>query len=59
MPTATSTLNTLGEVIVNTTISFVTTVFTTYWPYVLLVIVLGGIIGLMYRLTHIATGKGR
>jgi hypothetical protein len=59
MPTASSTLATLGEVIVNTTVSFVTTVFTTYWPYVLLVIVLGGIIGLMYRLTHIATGKGR
>ena len=59
MPTATSTLATLGETIVNTTVEFVTTVFSTYWPYVLLVIVLGGLIGLMYRLTHISTGRGK
>ena len=59
MPTATSTLDTVGEVIINTTVGFVTTVFTTYWPYILLVIVLSGIVGLMYRLVHTATGKGR
>jgi H+/Cl- antiporter ClcA len=59
MPTATSTLATLGEVIVNTTVSFVTTVFTTYWPYVLLAIVLGGIVALMYRLVHLSTGRSK
>jgi len=59
MPTASSTLDTLGTTIVTTTVDFVTTIFTTYWPYVLLVIVLSGVISLMYRLTHIATGRGK
>ena len=35
MPTATSTLNTLGGVIINTTVSLATVIFTTYWPYIL------------------------
>lgn len=59
MPTATSTLATIGEVIINTTVGFITTVFTTYWPYVLLVIVLGGIVGLAYKLTHLSTGRSK
>jgi len=59
MPTATSTLDTVGGVIITTTVSFITTVFTTYWPYILLVIVLSGIVGLMYRLVHVSTGKGK
>lgn len=35
METATSTLATLGGVIINTGVSLATTVFTTYWPYIL------------------------
>jgi hypothetical protein len=35
MPTATSTLATLGGVIINTVVALATTIFTTYWPYIL------------------------
>jgi hypothetical protein len=35
MPTATSTLATLGTVIINTVVDLATVVFTTYWPYIL------------------------
>jgi hypothetical protein len=35
MPTATDTLSTLGTVVINTGSSVATTVFTTYWPYIL------------------------
>lgn len=45
MPTATTTLATLGTVIVGTIVDLATTVFTTYWPYFL---VFGVLIGLVY-----------
>jgi hypothetical protein len=35
MPSATSTLATLGGVIVGTIVDLATVVFTTYWPYFL------------------------
>lgn len=35
MPTASSTLATLGTVIVNTVVDLATVIFTTYWPYIL------------------------
>lgn len=35
MPSATSTLSTLGGVIVNTVVDLATVIFTTYWPYIL------------------------
>jgi len=35
MPTATSTLSTLGGVIINTGVDLATVIFTTYWPYIL------------------------
>jgi len=59
MPTATSTLETIGTTIINTTVSFVTTLFSTYWPYILLAIALSGIVAVMYRLVHLGSGKGR
>lgn len=40
MPSATSTLATIGGVIVNTMVDLTTVVFTTYWPYFLV----GGVI---------------
>ena len=45
MPTATSTLATLGGVIINTIVDLATVVFTTYWPYFL---VFGILVGLVY-----------
>ena len=35
MPSATSTLATIGGVIVNTVVDLATVIFTTYWPYIL------------------------
>jgi hypothetical protein len=35
MPSATSTLDTLGGVIITTVVDLATVIFTTYWPYVL------------------------
>lgn len=40
MPTATVTLSTLGTVVINTGVSTATTVFQTYWPYILILGVL-------------------
>jgi len=45
MATATSTLASLGSTIINTGVSLATTVFTTYWPYIL---VFGVLISLVY-----------
>ena len=56
MPTATSTLATLGGVIISTIVELATTVFTTYWPYFLVVGVLIGLVGLGYRLLRIGGG---
>lgn len=44
MPTATSTLATLGGTIINTGVSLATTIFEDYWPYIL---VFGVLIGLV------------
>lgn len=40
MPSATSTLDTIGGTMITTMVSLATTVFTTYWPYFLVVGVL-------------------
>ena len=40
MPSATSTLDTIGGSMIETMVSLATTVFTTYWPYFLVVGVL-------------------
>jgi hypothetical protein len=53
MPSATSTLATLGTVIINTMVDLATTVFTTYWPYFLVVGVLIGLTFLARRLIHV------
>lgn len=59
MPTATSTLATIMSSIVDTTVSLATTVFTTYWPYVLVIGIIAGLIGVFSRLTHLGTGKSK
>jgi hypothetical protein len=58
IPTASSTLSTIMGTIVTTTVDFATTVFTTYWPYVLVVIIISGLIGVFYKLVHLGTGRG-
>lgn len=45
MPSATSTLDTIGGSIITTGVDLASTVFTTYWPYFL---VGGVIVGLVY-----------
>lgn len=59
MPSATSTLATIMGSVVSTTVDIATTVFTTYWPYVLIIGVIAGLIGVFARLTHLGTGKGK
>lgn len=53
MPSATSTLATLGGVIINTMVDLATVIFTTYWPYFLIVSVLVGLAVLAKRLVGI------
>lgn len=53
MPTATSTLATLGGVIITTIVDLATVVFTTYWPYFLVIGVLVSLVGLGYRMLRI------
>lgn len=53
MPSATSTLATLGGVIITTIVDLATVVFTTYWPYFLVVGVLVGLVALGYRVLRI------
>jgi hypothetical protein len=53
MPSATSTLATLGTVIINTMVDLATVVFTTYWPYFLVGGVLIGLVFLAKRLVGI------
>jgi len=44
VPSATSTLDTIMGIIITTTVSLATTIFTIYWPYIL---VIGVILGLI------------
>lgn len=59
MPTASSTLATLMGVIVSSTVDLATTVFTTYWPYVLIIGIIGALVGVFARLTHLGTGRAK
>jgi hypothetical protein len=59
MPTATSTLATIMASVVNTTVDLATTIFTTYWPYVLVIGIIAGLVGVFARFTHIGIGRGR
>ncbi len=55
MPTATATLSTLAGVVINTGVSVATTIFTDYWPYVL---VFGVLISLVFWVRRVI-GFGR
>ena len=59
MPSASSTLATIMGVIVTSTVDLVTIVFTTYWPYVLIVGIISGLVALFRRFAHLGTGSGK
>lgn len=52
IPDATTTLSTIMGVIIGTTVSLATTIFTTYWPYILVIGVIIGLIAWFKRLVH-------
>jgi hypothetical protein len=57
MPSATSTLDSIMGVVVNTTVSLATTIFTTYWPYILIIGIIGALVGAFAKLAHLGTGR--
>ena len=59
MPSATSTLASIMTSIVNTTVSLATTVFTDYWPYVLVIAIISALVGVFARFAKIGTGSHR
>ena len=52
-PSATSTLDSIMTVIINTTVGLATTIFTDYWPYILVFGVISGLIAVFARFIHI------
>jgi len=59
MPSASSTLSTIMSVIVSSTVDLVTNVFTVYWPYVLVIGIISGLVAVFARFAHLGTGKGK
>lgn len=59
MPTASTTLSTLMNSVVTTTVDLATTVITTYWPYVLVIGLLSALVAKFSGLVHIGTGRGK
>lgn len=59
MPTATDTLATIMGSVVSTTVGLATTVITTYWPYILVISIIGALIGAFARLAHMGTGRSK
>lgn len=57
MPTATDTLASIMGSVVTTSVSLLTTVITTYWPYVLVFGILAALIGLFTKFAHLGTGR--
>lgn len=52
-PSATSTLDTIMTSIISTTVSLATTIFTTYWPYVLVFGIITGLVVIFGRFLHL------
>lgn len=59
MPDASSTLATIMGSVVTSSVDLATIVFTTYWPYVLVIGIIAGLVGIFARLAHIGTGRGK
>ncbi len=56
MPTATETLATIMTSVVTTVVDLATIVITTYWPYVLVISIIGGLITAFRKFAHIGVG---
>lgn len=59
MQTATQTLSAIMSSVVSTTVDLATTVITTYWPYILVIGLIGTLVGVFAKLVHVGTGRGR
>ncbi len=57
VPTASSTLDSIMTVIVSTTVSLATTIFTTYWPYLLVFGIISGLVAAFSRFLKIGGKK--
>jgi H+/Cl- antiporter ClcA len=54
---ATTTLSTIMGSVVSTSVDLATTVITTYWPFVLVIGIIAGLIGVFSRLARIGIHK--
>jgi hypothetical protein len=54
---ASSTLTTIMDSIITTSVSFATLVITNYWPYVIVFGILSAMIGLFMRFAHLGSGR--
>ncbi len=58
MPSASSTLAVIMGSVVDTVVNLATIVITTYWPYVLVISIIGGLITAFRKFAHIGiSGK--
>lgn len=56
---ASSTLTTLMNSIIDTSVGFATLIITTYWPYVIVFGILSAMIALFMKFAHLGSGRGR
>jgi len=59
METATSVLATIMSSVIHTTVSIFSTLITTYWPYVLVIGAIIGLIKIFGRFTKHGIGSGK
>ena len=54
---ASTTLATLMDSIIETSVTFATIIITTYWPYVIVFGILSAMIALFMRFSHLGSGR--
>jgi hypothetical protein len=59
LPSATSTIDDIGTVVIATSVSWIKYFFTNYFSWVIGVLVLGIIVGIAYKMLHKSTGHGK
>lgn len=55
--TASSTLTTIMDTIISTSVGFAVLIITQYWPYVLVFGILSAMIGLFAKFAHLGSGR--
>jgi ABC-type Na+ efflux pump permease subunit len=55
VPSATSTMENIMTTVINTTVDLVTTVFSTYWPYILVFGIISGLVAAFVRFTKLGS----